>query len=97
MSAAQQHAAAIMAAANNQLTPEQSRHVFLAVSSLVMAARDAEQAAFLVMSGTLNKANARDCVEFNQFMRDHLKRVHEQLKFIGGVLNGPKVEATEAQ
>ncbi len=94
MSAAQKHAAAIMAAANNQLTPEQSRHVFLAVSSLVMSARDAEQMAFMLMAGT---GQAREVAEFNQFMRDHLKRVHEQLKFIGGVLNGPKVEATDAQ
>jgi hypothetical protein len=85
MSAAQQHAAAIMAAANNQLTPEQSRHVWLSVSSLVMAARDAEQAAYLLMSGT---ENARDVAEFNRFMRDHLNSVREQLKFLGGVLNG---------
>ncbi len=94
MSAAQQHAAAILAAATNQLTPEQSRHIWLATSSLVMAARDAEQAAFMVMAGS---EGAREIAEFNQFMRDHLKRVHEQLKFIGSVLNGPKVEATEAQ
>lgn len=84
MSAAQQHAAAIMAAANNQLTPDQSRHIWLASSSLVMAARDAEHMAFLVMAGA---DGARDVAEFNQFMRDHLKRVHEQLKFIGSVLN----------
>lgn len=83
MSAAQQHAAAILAAAKNQITPEQSRHVFLAVSSLVMSARDAEQAAYLLMAGT---EHARDSAEFNQLMRDHLRRVQEQLKFVGQVL-----------
>ncbi len=92
MSAAQQYAAAIMAAANNQLTPEQSRHVFLAVSSLVMAARDAEQMAYLLMAGT---EHAREVAEYNQFMRDHLRRVQEQLKFIGTVINGKKEEAAE--
>ena len=88
MSAAQQHAAAILAASNNHLSPEQSRHIFLATSSLVMAARDAEQAAYLTMSEIMGNGNNRDVAEFNQFMRDHLKRVHEQLKFISNVLNG---------
>lgn len=88
MSVAQQHAEAILAAAKNQLTPEQSRHVFVAVSSLVMSARDAEQAAYLAMSELMGNGNARDVAEFNQFMRDHLRKVHEQLKFIGSVLNG---------
>lgn len=84
MSAAQHHAAAIMAAANNQLTPEQSRHVWLSVASLTSAARDAEQAAYLLMAGS---DHARDVAEFNRFLRDHLKRVHEQLKFISSVLS----------
>ncbi|MEN0037473.1 MAG: hypothetical protein AAGC78_10400 [Cellvibrio sp.] len=86
MNAAQQHAAAIMAAANNQLTPEQSRHCFLAVSSLVMAARDAEQASYLAMAELMGNGNPRDASEYAQFMRDHLRKVHEQLKFVSGVL-----------
>lgn len=85
MSAAQQHAEAIMAAVNNQLTPEQSRHVWLATASLTASARDAEHAAYLLMAGA---DSARDLSEFNGFMREHLRRVHEQLKFIGSVLNG---------
>lgn len=88
MSAAQQHAAAIMAAANNHLTPEQSRHCFIAISSLVMSARDAEQAAYLAMAELMGNGNTRDASEFAEFMRDHLRRVHEQLKFVGSVLNG---------
>jgi hypothetical protein len=86
MSAAQQHAASIMAAANNQLTPEQSRHVFLAASTLVRTARDAEHAAYMTMSGIMGNGDERDIAEFNQFMRDHLRSVHEQLKFISSVL-----------
>lgn len=89
MSAAQRHAAEILAAVTNQLTPEQSRHNFLAVSALVMAARDAEQFAYLIMAGT---EGARDVAEFNHAMRESLKRVHEQLKFVGTILN-PKKEA----
>lgn len=87
MSAAQQHAAAILAAANNQLTPEQTRHCFLAVSALVMAARNAEHSAFLVLSATENN-QPRDAAEFQNAMRGQLGIVRDQLKFIGSVLNG---------
>ena len=93
MSAAQQHAAAILAAVTNQLTPEQSRHVFLAVSDLVMAARDAERHAYLIMAGT---EHAHEVAEFNHSMRESLKRVHEQLKFIGTIVNGKKEEVVQS-
>lgn len=85
MSAAERAAAEIYAKAMDALTPEQARHVWLAISSLVMASRDAEQAAYLVMAGT---DSARDVAEFNRIMRDHLKNVHEQLKFVSGILHG---------
>lgn len=87
MSAAQQHAAAIMAAANNQLTPEKSRHTFLAVSALVQVARDASHSSFLLMSAIENN-QPRDADEFQQAMRAQLAAVRDQLKFIGGLLNG---------
>lgn len=90
MSVAERYAAANLAAVNNQLTPEQSRHIFIAVSSLVMSARDAEQAAFLTMSEIMGNGSARDIDEFNEFMRGHLRKVHEQLRFIGSLINDKK-------
>ena len=85
MSAAQQHAAAILAAANNQLTPEQSRHCFLALSSLVALARDANHSAYLLMAATENN-QPRDADEFQRVMREQLALVRDQLKFISRVL-----------
>lgn len=87
MSAAQQHAAAILAAANNQLTAEQSRHCFLALSALVAAARDANHSSYLLMAATENN-QPRDAAEFQKVMREQLALVRDQLKFIGSVLNG---------
>lgn len=87
MSVEQKHAAAIWAAANNQLTAEQSRHCFLALSALVAAARDADHTAYLLMAATQNN-QPRDAAEFQKVMREQLALVRDQLKFIGSVLNG---------
>ena len=87
MSAAQKHAAAIMAAANNQLTPEQSRHCFLALSALVESARGASHSSYLLMAATENN-QPRDADESQKAMREQLAAVRDQLKFIGGLLNG---------
>ena len=87
MSAAQQHAAAILAAANNQLTPAQSRNVFLALSALGSAARSAEHYSYLTMCAAENN-QPRDAAEFQKLMRENLALVRDQLKFVSGMLAG---------
>lgn len=80
--------AAIAALVSGELlTPEQSRHVWLSISSLVMSARDAEHAAFLQMSELMGNGNEISAIEFNNFMRGHLNKVREQLAFIRSILD----------
>lgn len=86
MSLAERRAAEIMAAVNNQITPEQTRHVWLSVSSLTASARDAEHAAYLLMAESNGNGNPVTIADFNKFMRDHLNKVREQMAFIRSVL-----------
>lgn len=85
------YAAKIMAEANNEITPEGARNIFLACTALTQFARDAEHAAFLMMSEIMGNGNVASANDFEKFMRDHLGKVKTQLVFIGGVING-KVE-----
>lgn len=85
-SLAARYANKAMAAANNLLSAEKARVLYLACAELEKIARCAEHDAFMSMSSVENN-HASDGDEFHNFMRENLKRINEQLKFISGVIN----------
>lgn len=87
---AQKYAAQIMAGADNQLTPEQSRHLFLACTALAASARDAEHFAFMAMAECEKNTQALDVAEFINTTKARLVEVRDQLKFISGLFNEKK-------
>lgn len=88
---ANRYAAQAMAVINGQLTPEQSRHVFISVTALVQFARAAEHAAHLLMTETMT-GRGDSALDFQKGMRKHLGEVRDQLRHVSRVLNGEKVE-----
>ena len=86
MSAAAQYAQKALAAVHNELTPEQARALYLAVSGLVVFARSAEHAALMLLS-ELEAGHKVSAADFNTAARQHLGEVRDQLKFVSKVLN----------
>lgn len=67
------------------LTDEQARHLWLAVASLSVAARDAEHCAFMIMCSKENSNNLV-AADFDVLLRSHLNIVREQMGFVRGLL-----------
>lgn len=86
MSAAVQLAERIQAQANNLMTKEQARNVWLLTSTALEQAKQAEHQAFLAMRET-EQNNTTSAADFCQFTRESLGALRDQLKAISGVLN----------